>query len=192
MSGCPFNAPQETESILGFKTTEGGFIHGASHEGRPDPTHYSSYLAVDQLLKLQDGVAACKPEGKGLMHHEEMTFIVVHQVFELWFKLVAGDLSKVRDIITGLDELEYAKAQEKMNEAISYLRRTEHILHHTLGAFGIMETMHPADFVEFRDFLVPASGFQSVSFRALEQLLGVSNSARAMVNGSPVFSYLKP
>ncbi|CUG88318.1 tryptophan-dioxygenase oxidoreductase protein, putative [Bodo saltans] len=77
-----------------------------------------------------------------------------------------------------------------ITQCVTYLRRSETILTHAQGAFAIMETMHPADFIEFRDYLVPASGFQSVAFRSMEQLLGVPYKTRALVNGMDVFSYL--
>lgn len=182
-----------TSSILGFQTTEGGFIRGeaAATDGRA-PTHYSSYLAVPELLQLQSGVASSKPGGQGLMHHEELTFIIVHQVFELWFKLVGADLGTVREILTELQKHRDDAIQQHVTQCVQYLRRAEMIFHHVQGTFGVIESMHPGDFIEFRDYLVPASGFQSVSFRSLEQLLGVPNHNRQKVNGQTVFSYLKP
>lgn len=217
MSGCPFNpnnavdtgatAPPPTaaaassgssdvspnpphSSILGFAAANRDFFAVKPHAAE-EPCHYSSYLAIEELQKLQDGHAHSKPEGKGLMHHEELTFIIVHQVFELWFKLVFADLSKSREFLTDITAVPELVAHQRMSQCISYLRRADTIFQHVLGAFTVMETMHPADFLEFRDFLVPASGFQSVAFRSLEQLLGVQNEGRAKVNGAEVFSYLK-
>lgn len=208
MSGCPFlhgdegSAPppppttaaaatgdmQSPNAILGFQFTNKDFVDPAG-----PPTHYGSYLGIEQLLNLQDGPALGKSTGKGLVHHEELTFIVVHQVFELWFKLVTADMVQSREYLTILasgSNTDAAMAANLVTKCLAYLRRTEAIFHHAVGAFGIMETMHPADFVEFRDYLVPASGFQSVSFRSLEQLLGVQNETRLKVNNLPVFSYL--
>jgi tryptophan 2,3-dioxygenase len=178
-----------------------------SPDGRPLPTHYGTYLGIETLLRLQDGPAAVKEGGKGLVHHEELTFIIVHQVFELWFKLATADLIKVRRLLLDMisspsqdgDQAAPAVKQPMpdkvtivnlITQCVTYLRRSETILNHAQGAFAIMETMHPADFIEFRDYLVPASGFQSVAFRSLEQLLGVPYKTRALVNGADVFSYL--
>ena len=197
MSGCPFASgsdvtpgPPHTEALLGFHTTEQGFLHG----NKPNPTHYATYIGVPTLLNLQSGEAACKPDGSGLMHHEELTFIIVHQVFELWFKLVIADVKKSRAYLQEISDLglESPAAHGLMTLCLNYLRRTETIFNHATGAFAVMETMHPADFIEFRDFLVPASGFQSVQFRVLEQLLGVQDLARSKVNGTEVMSYLQP
>lgn len=208
--------------ILGFQAanpehfleqpTSAGAAAATTEAARPLPTHYGTYLGIEQLLSLQDGPAAVKDGGKGLVHHEELTFIVVHQVFELWFKLASADLIKVRRLLLSMlppqdssacTPISGASAPQPslpdktsviniISQCVTYLRRSETIFHHAQGAFGIMETMHPADFIEFRDYLVPASGFQSVAFRSLEQLLGVPNKTRALVNGAPVFSYLHP
>lgn len=194
MSGCPFAAPEvspappQSEGILGFHTTEPGFLRS----NKPNPTHYSSYIGVPTLLGLQSGEAACKPDGSGLMHHEELTFIIVHQVFELWFKLVIADISKSRGYLLEILEkgIQTDSAHGLMTQCLNYLRRTETIFNHATGAFAVMETMHPADFIEFRDYLIPASGFQSVQFRVLEQMLGIQEMSRSKVNGTEVFSYL--
>lgn len=174
-------------AILGFQFTNKDFL-----DPQGPPTHYGSYLGIPELLSLQEGPALGKANGRGLVHHEELTFIVVHQVFELWFKLVMADLVQSREYLTILASgtPDVSLSANLVTKCLAFLRRTEAIFHHAVGAFGIMETMHPADFVEFRDYLVPASGFQSVSFRSLEQLLGVQNETRLKVNNLPVFSYL--
>ncbi|ORC89800.1 putative tryptophan-dioxygenase oxidoreductase protein [Trypanosoma theileri] len=172
-------------SILGFVTTESDFL-----TLKKEPTHYSSYLGIDVLTQLQDGVSSGKPGGRGLVHHEELTFIITHQVFELWFKLMIEDLRLSRDCLKNISLSDLTKTPRLMQKAIRYINRAEAIFHHCTGAFGILETMHPSEFLEFRDYLVPASGFQSVAFRLLEQLLGVPNSTRCLVNDASVFSYL--
>lgn len=180
----------EEEGILGFHTSDTGFLHG----NKPNPTHYASYIGVPTLLNLQGGEAACKPNGTGLMHHEELTFIIVHQVFELWFKLVIADVKKSRQFLLEIADkgLDSTVAHGLMTQCLNYLRRTETIFNHATGAFAVMETMHPADFIEFRDYLIPASGFQSVQFRILESLLGIQDMTRAKVNGAEVLTYLTP
>ena len=218
----------EVRSILGFATAAPGFIHGAAPSTAPSAAaaaaaaessastaetaaaaasasitgacHYADYLALTELLGAQDGASASKPGGKGMMHHEENLFVIVHQTFELWFKMVLVDVERCRDM---LGELLVAAAgtgktdmQTMMNGRLSlvlnYLRRMEQIIAHATNAFGIIETMHCADFLEFRDYLLPASGFQSVQFRKLERELGVQDAPRAQVNGVGVFTYLKP
>ncbi|KAH9600350.1 Tryptophan 2 [Trypanosoma melophagium] len=173
-------------SILGFVTTESDFL-----TLKNEPTHYSSYLGIDVLTQLQDGVASCKPGGRGLIHHEELTFIITHQVFELWFKLMIEDLRISRECLKNISLLDLTNTPRIMQKAIRYINRAEAIFHHSVGAFGILETMHPSEFLEFRDYLVPASGFQSVAFRTLEQILGVPNATRCLVNDASVFSYLR-
>lgn len=178
---------EELPSLLGFATSEKSFLHGE----KPHPTHYGSYLGIPQLLKNQEGEAACKPGGKGLMHHEELTFIVIHQVFELWFKLTIADMEKSRELLKGIDTTEVDVRHQRLDQVNHYLRRAESIFRHVMEAFGLMETMHPADFIEFRDYLIPASGFQSVQFRQLEQIFGVQRATRCKVNGKEVFEYLE-
>jgi len=201
--GCPFlnptgamppspgmkrsREPEELPSLLGFATSEKSFLHGE----KPHPTHYGSYLGIPQLLMNQEGEAQCKPEGKGLMHHEELTFIVIHQVFELWFKLTIADMEKSRSLLGGIESADVDTRHQRLDQVNHYLRRAEAIFRHVMEGFGLMETMHPADFIEFRDYLIPASGFQSVQFRTLEQIFGVQRQTRAMVNGKEVFEYLE-
>ena len=119
------------------------------------PPTYSSYLKIDELLNLQE----CKSTGP---EHDEMLFILIHQVYELWFKEI-------------LHELDYLTRMLRKNE----LTRAQHTLNRVLKIFktlvsqlDILETMTPAEFLSFRKFLESASGFQSAQFRELEFMLG--------------------
>eukprot|EP00760_Papus_ankaliazontas_P007950 PhM_4_TR13615/c0_g1_i1/m.9428/K00453/TDO2, kynA; tryptophan 2,3-dioxygenase len=178
-------------SILGFETTNQNFLPQISPRSQTKKLpNYGDYIATTALLQLQDGPAPTKEGGTGLVHHEERTFIVVHQVFELWFKLVLGDVAKVQKMLTGLTEVASVEMHQRLAQSLNYLQRIEKIFTHMQGSFEVLETMHPADFLEFRDYLVPASGFQSTQFRELEMMLGLQETRRRFVNERPVFSYL--
>jgi tryptophan 2,3-dioxygenase len=133
-----------------------GPVHGA-----PEPTggtDYSSYLLIDDLLSLQRPIT---PEA-----HDELLFIIVHQSYELWFKLILHELARARD------ELLARRAQA----AIPRLRRVVEIERLLLKHLDVLETMSPDGFLEFRDPLAPASGFQSVQFRRIEWLSGLRDA----------------
>jgi tryptophan 2,3-dioxygenase len=115
---------------------------------------YSSYLKLDQILAAQ-----C-PRSEG-PEHDEMLFIIIHQVYELWFKQV-------------LHELDYLKERFISNDtprALHTLRRVLTILKTMVAQIDILETMTPLEFLSFRNRLESASGFQSYQFRELEFLL---------------------
>ena len=117
---------------------------------------YASYLRLPELLSLQ--TPQSDPQA-----HDELQFIIVHQAFELWFRLL---LYEIRAIIGHLQAGE-------VREAIWLFRRLIEIERVMTQQVQIMETMSPARFLEFRDVLQPASGFQSVQFRELEFLSGL-------------------
>jgi tryptophan 2,3-dioxygenase len=123
-------------------------------EPEPQPsggTDYAEYLLIDDLLRLQ------RPFTPGA--HDELLFIVVHQVYELWFKLMLHELDLARR------ELEAGRTQA----AIAPLDRVIAIERVLLDQLPVLETMSPEGFMEFRDPLAPASGFQSRQFRELER-----------------------
>ena len=100
--------------------------------------------------------------------HEEMLFIITHQVYELWFKQIIHELKSVIAMFSGgeLDE-------NNVCNAIGRLDRVERVMQLLIDQIGVMETMTPLDFLDFREYLFPASGFQSVQFRMIESLLGL-------------------
>ena len=114
------------------------------------PTEYAGYLRIHDLLRLQQPLT---PEA-----HDELLFIIVHQSYELWFKLILHELAKARA------ELEAGRPQA----AIPALRRVVAVDRLLLEHLSVLETMGPEGFLEFRDPLAPASGFQSEQFRAIE------------------------
>lgn len=123
---------------------------------------YGSYLAVDELLALQ------RPRSEG-PEHDEMLFIVIHQVYELWFKQV---LHEVDHVIELLGAREAHRAQHTLKRVLTILK----VL---VAQLDILETMTPLEFQSFRQRLEAASGFQSDQFRQLEFVLG--NKSRAAI-----------
>ena len=120
---------------------------------------YTRYLQLDELLDLQRLRTA---EG-GDPEHDEMLFIVIHQVYELWFKQILWELDHVVELLDADDRARAAHG----------LHRVLRILKVLVGQLDVLETMTPLEFLSFRDRLESASGFQSVQFRDLEALLGL-------------------
>jgi tryptophan 2,3-dioxygenase len=121
-----------------------------------DPTlTYSSYLRVDDLLDLQ------RPRSDG-PEHDEMLFIVIHQVYELWFKEILHEIDRVSRLL----------AADEAHRAQHTLKRILTILKVLVAQLDILETMTPLEFMSFRARLEAASGFQSDQFRQLEFTLG--------------------
>lgn len=114
---------------------------------------YGSYLALDELLGAQ------RPRSD---EHDEMVFIVVHQVYELWFKQLLHEAARLQD------RLEAGTTAQVLH----LLRRVLAILKVAVAQIDVLETMTPRQFVGFRDRLDAASGFQSAQFRELEAVLG--------------------
>jgi tryptophan 2,3-dioxygenase len=121
-----------------------------------DRLSYGSYLKVNELLDLQAPLS--RPE-----HHDEMLFIIIHQVYELWFKQLMHELVAT---IEALDRDELLRVSK-------YFRRVHTIQRLLESQVDVLETMTPQEFNAFRDNLNPASGFQSIQFREIEFLCGV-------------------
>ncbi len=120
------------------------------------PLSYGSYLKIDELLDLQQPLS--RPP-----HHDEMLFIVIHQVYELWFKQL---LHEVDGTMRALD-------RDDLLRAAKHFRRIHAIQRLIEQQVDILETMTPQEFNQFRDNLNPASGFQSIQFRELEFACGL-------------------
>src|SRR5919109_3006184 len=116
---------------------------------------YSNYLKIDDLLSLQHPRSSA-PE------HDEMLFIVIHQVYELWFKELLHEFDRVRRL---LEDDEPHRAQHTLKRILTILKVM-------VAQLDILETMTPLEFLSFRDRLEAASGFQSHQFRELEVALG--------------------
>ena len=144
----------------------------------PRGTYYSDYLKLDQLLSCQEPLSRCSETGT--YAHEELLFITVHQSHELWFKLIIAELDRVYDILsmTVSARTDPTIFEADLAKAVSSLERVRAIQPMLLQKLAVMETMTPMEFLEFRDFLVPASGFQSFQFRIIEVMLGLSTLSR--------------
>lgn len=116
---------------------------------------YASYLKLDQLLALQEPKSS--PE-----EHDELLFIVIHQTYELWFKLLLHETEKVMADLRGND----------LFGAISTFKRMRTVMKTLVGQLDILETMTPLSFSSFRNRLDTASGFQSFQFREVEFVFG--------------------
>ncbi len=132
-------------------------------------TTYWNYIKTEELLGLQTGVDKNDVE----LSNDEVMFIVVHQIDELWFKLILRELAAVRDLF----------AQERVREqslsaVVRGLRRTALLFNQIATHFQLMETMTTRDYLSFRDKLSPASGFQSAQLREIEILIGLDASKR--------------
>ena len=131
------------------------------------PTPYWDYIKVEQLLSLQTGI------GDGPLGNDETMFIVVHQIDELWFKLILREMVTVRDLFARAHVPEQALAS-----AARGVRRMETILRQLTSHFELMETMTTRDYLAFRDKLIGASGFQSAGMREIEILMGLPEEDR--------------
>ena len=133
------------------------------------PPSYWDYLRLDRLLDLQGGL-----EGdESRLMPDELHFVVVHQVFELWFKLCLRELRLARDHL-----LEPEVPEETVPYVVHHLDRVAEILELMVQQWAVMETLTPQDFLAFRDKLVPASGFQSFQMRELELVMGMEEGDR--------------
>jgi tryptophan 2,3-dioxygenase len=139
-----------------------------------EPLYYHDYLQLDRLLSCQQPLS----DEHGRDAHDELLFIIVHQAYELWFKQILHELDAVVDIFAGV------VADRDMLRAVGHLQRVAEIERLLLHQVDVLETMTPLDFLDFRDLLVPASGFQSVQFRMIENRLGVDPKSRPRIAGS--------
>lgn len=135
----------------------------------PPPVDYAGYLQLDRILSSQ----APKSAEFGPPAHDETLFIIIHQTYELWFKQILHEL----DSVTAMFREDYID-EKNIGIAVSRLHRIIEIQKIMIDQIRILETMTPLDFLEFRNFLTPASGFQSCQFRELEIKLGLKTERR--------------
>lgn len=134
---------------------ENVLTHDYGGTGR-SPLTYNSYLKVAELKKQQ----ICQSDPP---HHDEPLFIIIHQTYELWFKLILHEVDEVFRLLK----------ERKVRRATFFMRRIVAIMKVLVSQIHILETMSPKDFLGFRTILNPASGFQSSQFREIEFILGL-------------------
>jgi len=141
--------------------------------------HYKKYLGLEQLLSAQ----RLRSEDLEKPAHDEMLFIIIHQVYELWFKQIIHELESVNKMFKNdyLDERSIGTAVERLDRVIV-------IFELLVQQIKVLETMTPMDFLEFRSYLFPASGFQSFQFRKMEVMLGLPADQRITYNNKPYHS----
>lgn len=152
---------------------------------------YGTYLQLDRLLGAQAPPAKGAGQGgptRDLLHHDELLFVVVHQVYELWFKLVLHELGYARDLL-GRAERPGRERADRVPErviptVVATIERVNEVFRVATAHWRLMETMNPAHFLQFRDAIAPASGFQSVQFREMETLAGLSEEGRSQGFGT--------
>jgi tryptophan 2,3-dioxygenase len=131
--------------------------------------NYWEYIHVEELLALQGGF----DDDESKVGNDEALFIVVHQVYELWFKLILRELTAARAVLrqNPVPDIQLAAATRSFKRVITIF---EQATHH----FQVMETLTTRDYLGFRDRLIPASGFQSAQMREIEIILGLEDGAR--------------
>ena len=145
------------------------------------PVQYEDYLRLDRLLSSQ----SLRSEEEGQIAHDEMLFIIVHQAYELWFKQMIYELDS---IISAFKQTKVEESQ--MDLIVSRLGRITKIQKLIEQQIDILETMSPMDFLDFRDMLYPASGFQSFQFRLLENKLGLKSEQRLSYSNLPYHKHV--
>ena len=143
--------------------------------------YYKDYLGLKKILDSQNLIS----DELDQHAHDEMLFIVTHQVYELWFKQIIYELDSILKMFSlkNVDE-------SNIGTSISRLNRIIEIQKILVDQIRVLETMTPMDFLDFRDLLVPASGFQSVQFRKIENKLGLLSEKRYSYGGENYKSYL--
>ena len=130
---------------------------------KPPGLYYREYLRLDKILDAQE----LESEKVGKPAHDEMLFIITHQTYELWFKQIVFEFHEIIRILS-----EDVVEDKKMGRMLHLLARIKTIQRVLIEQIEVIETITPLDFLEFRDLLVPASGFQSIMFKRIEIMMG--------------------
>lgn len=147
-----------------------------------EPLYYADYLRLGQLLDCQ----RLESSARGSTAHDEMLFIIVHQAYELWFKQILWEMAAVQKIF----EADIVNEPD-VGKAVRHLERVVEIQKVLVQQIDVLETMTPLDFLDFRDVLIPASGFQSVQFRLIENILGLRPEDRLQYGSGTYVSRLQ-
>jgi tryptophan 2,3-dioxygenase len=135
------------------------------------PVYYSEYLQLGKILNAQQPESA----KEGIRADDEMLFIIIHQTYELWFKQILHELGIIQGIFK---QSNIENNAPDIYNSVHRLKRISSILEVAVMQMGILETMTPLDFLDFRDLLRPASGFQSIQFKMIEATLGLNYEHR--------------
>ncbi len=141
-------------------------LEAGIHTDLRDRLTYAGYLHLDRLLSAQQPLS--RPQ-----HHDEMLFIVQHHVSELWMKLI------VHELTAAIAHL----AADDVDPCLKILARVKQVQRQLFEQWGVLETLTPSEYMEFRHVLGPASGFQSLQYRTIEFLLGNKNADAVRVFG---------
>ncbi len=133
--------------------------------------YYGDYLQLDKILQAQQPESALA----GQEAHDEMLFIIVHQAYELWFKQISHEM---RSILAILGKPQVDDNSPDIFTVVHRLKRIATIWQLAIQQVDVIETMTPLDFLDFRDQLRPASGFQSYQFKMLEAMMGLKFADR--------------
>ncbi len=136
------------------------------------PVYYGEYLQLDKIIHAQHPVSF--QPGKDPAH-DEMLFIIIHQAYELWFKQILFEIESVGDL---MNKSTINDNKGELQTIVHRLQRVGTILKVLVQQIDILETMTPMDFLDFRDMLRPASGFQSWQFKIIEARLGLKFDQR--------------
>jgi tryptophan 2,3-dioxygenase len=139
---------------------------------KPHWDQYGNYLQVDKILSAQKPLS----DVAGHPAHDEMLFIQFHQIYELWFKQILFELDDVITRLSG-DHVD----EKNMQPIVTHLGRVVEIFKQMESMIDVLETMPPQSFVDFREYLGTASGFQSLQFRLIEVRLGLQRKSRLCV-----------
>jgi len=138
-------------------------------EGTSGRMTYGNYLRLEEMLKLQEGPDGYSPEPC----NDEKHFIIVHQAFELWFKLVISELKEVHKLMNSKNI-----SEQSMPKIVRHLNRVTEVFDLMSQQWKVMETLAPQDFLSFRDRLGTSSGFESWQLRQIEIILGLEQQQR--------------
>lgn len=140
-------------------------VESGIHTDFRSEMNYGSYLDLDRLLSAQHPVSTPP-------HHDEMLFIIQHQTSELWLKLVLHEIRSAMELL----------AADEMRMSLKRIARVKHIQKTLTEQWSVLATLTPSEYMEFRDYLGHASGFQSWQYRGVEFALGNKNAAMLPVH----------
>ncbi len=144
--------------------------------------YYPDYLQLNKIIDAQHPVST----DYGKEAHDEMLFIITHQAYELWFKQVLHELNSVIPMFKS-----ETVQEQNLGKIIHRLKRITSIQQVLLDQLTVIETMTPLDFLDFRDYLIPASGFQSIQFKEIEILLGLKSKYRVNFDQQSFYSRIR-